>query len=206
MKHKLLLMYARRLFRTRTWHSDRAGNIRRHNSIPAKFDPLLQHALFDATTTSERLKEDVKAYYRYIGQQVEEWDIVYAEVMATIWNEPTHRKIAAIIGKVLWICRGLEHTQVTIDDVVTGLYSEYMAEKPITPQQKATLRQIVFACIGWATMLYTPVSNEPNQEFCILSPLPSGGRQSCHAFDATYQSLHQTHHCNSQGIWYLGTE
>lgn len=139
------------------------------------FKQELFTAIFGTTLNNGRREHNVAPYLGYISRQITEWDVVYKESWESLSiGNTTPSTTADVVAQVLTIFQGLELEIPTIDDVADALCVQHNLEVVTANSFRSTLRHLVFAALGWATMLYTPVPNSSNQHLCMDSPIFTG--------------------------------
>ncbi|KAF2116368.1 hypothetical protein BDV96DRAFT_686740 [Lophiotrema nucula] len=88
------------------------------------------------------------------------------ELLYTARPQTTTRdRVMDFTANVATIAKSLT-PQTCVDDIVTQLYRHYNTDLIDAKPYENVTRNMVFAAIGWSTMLYTAILQEPDSDFC----------------------------------------
>ncbi|KAK1716542.1 hypothetical protein BDP67DRAFT_510073 [Colletotrichum lupini] len=134
-------------------------------------------------------EEGLKQFASLLESRISDYEDITKDLMEVLGKAQPGcsylEKQTQVCTKIVGFINASANHQTTVDDISDWLMKEY--DVPIADRRdhKNVLRHLVFAVLGWSTMLYTPSFTEPAADFSTATE-----RQSNR--NATKQSLNQS--------------
>ena len=135
----------------------------------------------DTAVPRSQLDLGIQTYISFIEHCMHEFDATLADTIPTFGescigdteNERLDRYFD-VCSEVAQLCREIG-VHSSIDSIAKQLLARYYVPIDIDAERLKGVYQLVFACIGWVTMMFSPVANPLLTEFCFTQQRRDSG-------------------------------
>ena len=115
------------------------------------------------------LDHGLRIFTELVGRRMLDYEQATTDLLDTLWNHsrPQSQYLDRQMETVTQIVKLVRETtaQTTIDDIVEQVFRHFDISADHSKSHKHVMRHLVFAVIGWSTMLYTPMFKSADAPF-----------------------------------------
>ena len=146
-------------------------SLRNQKRDPIRVKFLESLCEFDATTTCLPLDLGIRVYVEYIEHCMLESYMLLEDFFHSVSTRAETDKLKLeryvdITVTVVTLCRNIK-TQTSINDIARNLFIQYGVPSDAAAHHLNAAYQAIFACVGWTSMMFSPITDQSRTEFCF---------------------------------------
>ncbi len=129
-------------------------------------------------SSSCALDRGLQIFANLVETRMREYETATSPVLDALWNT-THPQLTYLDRQMETATRIVRiltaaTPQTTVDDIVNDVFQHFAVREDAARRHRNSMRHLVFAVMGWCTMLYTPTVVDIDADYCVLTLPPSG--------------------------------